>query len=113
MEFIIKVKTFYEVVLEVTDRNEAKSIELFFLDLIFLLEAKVDTFEITVELLLLISLISNQQDSIFKQLIESSSLFLNILRNLIEKYSKVEKEQKTISQCIAQLPIEELQNLVS
>ncbi len=95
------------------NQNDKKSVELFFLDMIFLLEAKIDNFDMTVELLLLTSLISNQQDSYFKILIESSSSFLNVLRNLIEKYSLVEKEQKTISQCIAQLPIEEFQHLVN
>jgi hypothetical protein len=106
------LKTFYHTLLE----NEVENIDqinhtnLFFDDMLSLLEANVSNFNLTVELMIFFSVLTNKESSEFKTNLQSSKKFLKIIKKILDEYNSDENSKKIISQCIAQLPIEDLQS---
>lgn len=97
--------------------NEVENIDsidcerLFFEDMLNLFESNLENFNLSVEMLYFFSILTNYEDSGFKANLKASKKFLKIIKSMLEIYNTKENEEnkKIISQCIAQLPIEDLQ----
>ncbi len=59
---------------------------LYVADLIFLLENKIDSINLCVEILLLLSYLTNQDED-FKKILETSELFMKTIQKIISIYS--------------------------
>lgn len=81
-------------------------------DLLFILNRHITDFPITLEVLMILSLLSGNEDDSFKSCIESSQKFISTLQLVIEQYNDHEENKKAISQAIAHLPIEELNKIL-
>jgi len=101
----LKIQEFYKT-LYGQSNEKVKYLGLYVADLVHLLESKVDSINLCVEILLLLSYLTNQDED-FKKILETSDTFMKTIQKIITTYSKDEKISKLISQCIAQLPIEE------
>ena len=96
---------------------------MFLEDLITILDTKFDVINICIEIFLMLSYIANQ-NLYFKSLLEKSESFMKVMQKIISLYSvnyffylkkiyiyiqEDDVVSKLISQCIAQLPIEDFQ----
>lgn len=103
-EFLKKLNEFFCLVLE--DDN-ADYVRNFVNDLISLLDAKYEAINISIEIFLFLSFLCNQENENFKKQLQKSDKFGKILQKIISYHSYDENLSKLISQCIAQLPIED------
>lgn len=112
-EFKLRLSSFYAIALSEKPKSvnkEASSpIAHFINDLIFLLESYLMDYSSTIDILMLIGIISTNEEADFKSLIEKSTNFISILKRIIEHYNHNKEQKKGICQCVAQLPIEEFQ----
>lgn len=94
---------------KITDyTNDSKYFIAFFEDLLYIVEINTDNINISINCLLILAFVTKKQNIHLYKNIEFNNKLNSILKKLIETYNYDNNSKKLISQCIAQLPIEEL-----
>jgi hypothetical protein len=81
----LKIQEFYKTLYGQIN-EKTKFMGLYVADLIFLLENKIDSINLCVEILLLLSYLTNQDED-FKKILETSELFMKTIQKIISIYS--------------------------
>ena len=81
----MKIQEFYKTLYGQIN-EKTKFMGLYIADLIFLLENKIDSINLCVEILLLLSYLTNQDED-FKKILETSELFMKTIQKIISIYS--------------------------
>lgn len=81
----MKIQEFYKTLYGQIN-EKTKFLGLYVADLIFLLENKLESINLCVEILLLLSYLTNQDED-FKKILETSELFMKTIQKIISIYS--------------------------
>lgn len=106
-EFLTKISEFYTEIYKSNNEEKIKCYSSFINDLIKFLECNNYNIESKIEIISLIAYLANQKEEL-KNIIQNNKEIIHILNNLVNFYLNNEESSQSISQAIAQLPIEDL-----
>jgi hypothetical protein len=87
-EFLKKLTEFYSSILSDSNQEEDSIVyyKIFVEDMVLILDQKYEIINICIEIFLLLSYLTNQNEE-FKKILEKSESFMNVLHKIINTYS--------------------------